>query len=338
MVRGSLSISCVVILVIINLLSFSAMAADADESGPLVQLLTQKGVLTPEDAASLASVPPQKRHQALLTLLRDKGTITAAEFASLSPASSQVSSALVASVTPTALPLEPGKVEAPKVVTPKFIAAVPPVRVLQLEPSQPNGMIPDIKLGSGAKLKLYGMFKASVIYDSSSPLGTDMPLPGFFGDTGPGTASEFRAKARSARVGANFEWPDLSPKLALTGRIETDFEGDYTRVLNRNISSIRPANLPSAWVGCGSIASLARNPMHSPSLGKIGHPLVLPLCRICLRAQASDSASELCTNARPRLASDTVTTSEGITNFAFSPKSLWCFPPTAILQPMLAAS
>ncbi len=66
-----------------------------------------------------------------------------------------------------------------------------------------------------------------------------MPLPGFLTDTGPDGSSEFHMKARFARIGANFEFPDLSPQVVLTGKLEADFEGTYTRVLNRNISTIR---------------------------------------------------------------------------------------------------
>jgi hypothetical protein len=227
-------------------------AADsaAGNPDPLIQLLASKGILTDAEAVSLRQTAPAQQHDRLLAILRDKGVISADEFSALAPASAQVSPELIASTTPM-LPA----VEAPKTLTqpakpeaPKFIPAIAPVRVLQLEPSQPTGFIPDIKLGSGAGLKLYGMFKASLIRDSSSPMGTDMPLPGFFSDTGPGTGAEFRAKARSARIGASFGWPDLSPKMALTGKLEVDFEGDYTRVLNRNISSIRSSQ-PSIRLG-----------------------------------------------------------------------------------------
>jgi hypothetical protein len=125
------------------------------------------------------------------------------------------------------------------------VPAVAPVRVLQLEPSMPDGLVPDLKLGSGARLKLYGMVKASVIYDTSSPYGTDMPLPGFITasgtafDPGPTRSPEFHAKARFARVGTNFEWPDLGSNTAITGKLEFDFEGNFSRALNRNISTIR---------------------------------------------------------------------------------------------------
>jgi hypothetical protein len=56
-------------------------------------------------------------------------------------------------------------------------------------------------------------------------------------------------KARALRLGVNFEWLDPAPKTTITGRLEVDFEGDFTRVNNRNISSIRSSqpSLRLAW-------------------------------------------------------------------------------------------
>lgn len=225
----------------------STNAAEAAQfNDPLLQVLVNKGVLSAEEAAAASRGTEIERRARLIVTLRDKGLISESEFNWLTTSSGPGSPALVASTQPVTPAPAPAalKVDLPAVIP----AAVPALRVLQLEPAKPNGMIPDIRLGSGAKLKLYGMFKASVIHDSSSPLGTDMPLPGFFTDTGPDSGAEFRVKARSLRIGANFEWPDLSPKTALTGRIEADFEGDFTRVLNRNISSIRSSQ-PSIRLG-----------------------------------------------------------------------------------------
>jgi len=85
-----------------------------------------------------------------------------------------------------------------------------------------------------------------MIYDTSSPYGTDMPLPGFMAasgtsfDPGPTRSPEFHTKARFARVGTNFEWPYVAgSNNAITGKLEFDFEGNFTRALNRNISTIR---------------------------------------------------------------------------------------------------
>jgi len=80
-----------------------------------------------------------------------------------------------------------------------------------------------------------------MIYDSSSPYGTDMPRPAFIGanfDPGP-RSSELHAKARFARIGTNFEWPAIGNHTSITGWFEFDFERNFTRALNRNISTIR---------------------------------------------------------------------------------------------------
>jgi hypothetical protein len=113
-----------------------------------------------------------------------------------------------------------------------------------------EGLIPDIKLGTGARIKPYGFFKTSVIHDSSSPQGNDFPLPLLAQDTGPNNSPEFHVRARGLRLGANFEWIDPAPKTTITGKIEFDFEGDFTRVNNRNITSIRSSqpSLRLAWV------------------------------------------------------------------------------------------
>jgi hypothetical protein len=215
----------------------------------LLGLLVSKGVLNADEAKSLTGTSAQQNAR-LLELLRQKGILSAEDYAALTApsASAQVAPNLVASTTP----LLPAAVTSPtpepqpaKPAAPKVIPAVAPLRVLQLEPSKPDGMIPDLKLGSGARLKIYGMVKTSVIYDTSSPYGTDMPLPGFITasgtafDPGPTSSPEFHAKARFARVGTNFEWPDVGGNNAITGKLEFDFEGNFSRALNRNISTIR---------------------------------------------------------------------------------------------------
>jgi hypothetical protein len=126
---------------------------------------------------------------------------------------------------------------------PSFVPAINPIRPLPIDAPKNDGLIPDVRLGSGAKMKIYGFYKTSVVYDSSDPAGNDFPLPGFLGDSGPDKDPEFHIKARSFRIGSQFEWPDVSPNLTLTGKVEADFEGDFTRVGNRNISSIRSSQL-----------------------------------------------------------------------------------------------
>ncbi|MBA3915847.1 MAG: hypothetical protein H0X25_18730, partial [Acidobacteriales bacterium] len=230
-------------------------AADTPPSSdPLLQLLVRKGLLTADEAGKVAG-SSAKDHQALLQVLRDKGVLSPDEFAALTtpPASAQVATNLVASTVPVVPAAAPPSLPAPVPDTsskkPTVIPAVAPVRVLQLEPSTPDGLIPDLKLGSGARIKLFGLVKASAIYDSSAPYGTDEPLPAFINtntalgtvpfDPGPNGAPEFHAKARFFRFGANFEWPNIGKNTAITGRFEFDFEGNFTRVLNRNISTIR---------------------------------------------------------------------------------------------------
>ncbi len=228
---------------------------------PLLQLLVSKGVLNADEAKSLVGTPQQQRAK-LLELLRQKGILSESDYTELAPASAQVDKNLVASASP----ILPAAVSSPtpeptaaKPAAPKVIPAVAPLRVLQLEPSKQDGLIPDLKLGSGAKLKLYGMVKASTIYDTSDPYGTDMPIPGFITasgtgfDPGPTRSPEFHAKARFARVGANFEWPDIAGSgNAFTGKLEFDFEGNYSRALNRNISTIR-SNMASIRLAYGRL-------------------------------------------------------------------------------------
>ena len=240
-----------------GLVVFCAAANDnGDPSNldPLVQLLIKKGVLSSEEGQTIAATSPAEQQTRLLELLREKGLVSAEEISALTTpaASAQVSPDLVASTSPVVpsavVPAMPSP-QAAKPDAPKVVPAVAPLRVLQLEPSAPSGMIPDLKLGTGAKIKFYGLVKASVIYDSSAPYGTDMPLPGFINsgtalgtvpfDPGPNGAPEFHAKARFFRLGTNFEWPDVSKNTSITGRFEFDFEGNYTRTLNRNISTIR---------------------------------------------------------------------------------------------------
>jgi len=266
--RVRLAVLC---LVILPVLYFPiAKAADAPSTtsatttatppDPLLQMLVSKGILNPDEARSLSGSPSQQRTQ-LVQLLCQKGILTASDCEKLAPASAQVAGNLVASATPI-LPAATGAAAEPqptKPAPPKVIPAVAPLRVLQLEPSKPDGLIPDLKLGSGAKLKLYGMIKTSVIYDTSDPYGTDMPLPGFITasgtafDPGPNRSPEFHAKARSTRLGVNFEWPDIAGSgNAFTGKLEFDFEGNYTRALNRNISTYR-SSMPSIRLAYGRL-------------------------------------------------------------------------------------
>ncbi|MGB7603758.1 MAG: hypothetical protein WBM24_25895 [Candidatus Sulfotelmatobacter sp.] len=124
------------------------------------------------------------------------------------------------------------------------VPAIAPVRVIPVDPPVKDGLVPAFKMG-GVKMTPYGFIKATAAHDSSAPNGDDFPFIGLFTattsetNTGPTADPEFHIKARSTRFGANFEWPDISPRLTFTGRIEGDFEGNFSVVDNRNVSSIR---------------------------------------------------------------------------------------------------
>jgi hypothetical protein len=226
---------------------------------PLIRLLMSKGLISQSEGKMVSTGTPAEQRDKLANLLLGKGLITAAELETIRGATPPTSSVAmnngaqnVSSIPVSNTPGNSAKNGSNTVVpqAPTVIPAIAPLRVLQLEGAKREGLIPDIKLGSGARLKLYGFFKTSVIYDTSSPGGNDFPLPGFLGDTGPSGSPEFHIKARSFRLGANFEWLDIAPSLTLTGRLEFDFEGDFTRAVNRNISSIRSSqpSIRLAWV------------------------------------------------------------------------------------------
>ncbi len=227
---------------------FAADPLATADSDPLIQLLTSKGVITAEEAKSINGVPSSQQRDRLLTLLRDKGVISSDELSSLTEpaASTQVAKALVASTTPVVPAAAPAAIP-PQETKPKgpvVVSAVAPMRVLPVDPPVKDGLIPGFKVGP-VKVTPYGFIKATTVHDTSSPNGDDFPFPGIFLNssslfsTGPTTNSSFHIKARSTRLGSNFEWPDMSPKLTLTGKVEMDFEGNFSEVDNADISSIR---------------------------------------------------------------------------------------------------
>lgn len=219
---------------------------------PLLTLLVSKGLLTTEEARAISAGNPESQRDRLATLLKEKGLISAAEFAELGATAPNTSNVASAEPVGARVSSAAGSPAAPrqKPPAPTVIAAVAPIRLLPIEAPQREGLIPDLKLGSGARIKPYGYFKTSLIHDSSSPGGNDFPLPLLAADTGPNGSPEFHLKARALRLGVNFEWLDPAPKTVITGRLEVDFEGDFTRVNNRNISSVRSSqpSLRLAWV------------------------------------------------------------------------------------------
>jgi hypothetical protein len=229
-------------------------AEKASSPDPLLNLLTGKGLITADEARALGSGDPAHLRDRLAALLKDKGLISAAELDALRAHVSESSEPPDGATAPgqQGSPASPTTVAAAgrKIPSPSVIAAVAPIRLLPIDVPQREGLLPDLNLGSGVGLKPYGYFKTSVIRDSSSPQGNDFPLPLLAADTGPNGSPEFHLKARALRLGVNFEWLDPAPKTVITGRLEVDFEGDFTRVNNRNVSSIRSSqpSLRLAWV------------------------------------------------------------------------------------------
>jgi hypothetical protein len=241
---------------------------------PLVQLLQSKGVLTAQEATAInQAATPAEQQSRLTQLLYSKGLITQDEYQTTAAAESRAAESqgtwLPAAAHVWAGGPAPAMAMPPQApAAPAVIPGVAPVRVLTSDPPKAGGMVPDLKLGSGAKVKLYGFVKSTAAYDSSNPYGIDFVLPGLGatvngtfptgvptgltspftgglagvgdGDSGPNGSPTFYLKGNATRMGANFEWPDIAgANNTITGRIETDFEGNFSRSQNRNVSSVR---------------------------------------------------------------------------------------------------
>jgi hypothetical protein len=237
-------------------------------NNPLINLLQSKGILSADEAAAVRQASsPDEANRRLAQLLVGKGLISEQEYQSTFTDSTTATNQKARSPFGQFVravyhpPATPGAVEvgqaasAPKPPEPAVIPAVAPLRVLPIDLPKQAGMIPDIKLGSAAALKVYGFFKATAVSDTATSGGAtfgsqDWPLPLLLADTGPTSDPQFHVKARSFRIGSQFEWVPKNSSVTLTGRVEGDFEGDYTDVNNRNISSYRSSQfgIRLAWV------------------------------------------------------------------------------------------
>ena len=140
--------------------------SNAEIADPLIRMLITKGILSPAEA-HLINAPgtPIEQRDRLATLLRDKGVISSAEYEAVRARATDTyvttENRSVSDESKTA------KVETAVQATPapKVVAAIAPVRLLPLDLPKREGLIPDIKLGSGARVKLYGFFKTSIIHD-----------------------------------------------------------------------------------------------------------------------------------------------------------------------------
>jgi hypothetical protein len=204
--------------------------------------MVSQGILNADDVAKLAGVPSAELRDRLLLLLltKNKSALSADDVNALKASSDTNEAAGLSSATSKDAEQPSGPPQVPTAPPPSGpIPAVVPIRVLQIEPPKREGVVPVISLGKSVRIQPYGLFKFSTVYDTSSPYGNDFPLPAFNPITnGPSSIPEFHVKSRFVRFGANFEWMD-TPHLVLTGKIEADFEGNFSRANNRNISTIR---------------------------------------------------------------------------------------------------
>lgn len=239
----------------------------APVNSPLLKILQAKGILTEAELALVnQAASPAEGEQRLAKLLLAKGLIAPSEYEEIVGAPVVTASSGVpggAAMIPAVLRM-PGNASgvspnpagsAPKTpaAEPAAIAAVAPIRVLSVGSPKREGLIPAFKIGDNIRLTPFGFFKTSVAYDTQSPYGNDFPLPGFIGNVnGPDNFSEFHLKSRALRLGTNFEWLDPVPNVVVTSKFEMDFEGNFSRVNNRNISSIR-SSAPQIRLGYGRV-------------------------------------------------------------------------------------
>src|SRR3989441_8631229 len=237
---------------------------------PLVRVLQAKGILTAEEVAQISQASSTgDTDQRLAKLLLMKGVISQADYDQTVGTPGMINASNAGTSSPTAIaavyrvPINNGMGVAPTgppPQEPKVVPAVAPLRVLPIDVPKQGGLIPDIKLGSGANMKLYGFFKASAVSDTASSGGPnfgsqDFPLPLMIGgDTGPTGDPQVHIKARALRIGSQFEWVPKDSSIVVTGRVEADYEGDFTNQNSVNISSARNGQFRTrlAWARLGT--------------------------------------------------------------------------------------
>jgi hypothetical protein len=230
----------------------------------LLAVLVKKGVLGSAEADAIRTAAPEAEFQLLVEALSRKGVLNAADLSAAASPAAQPAAPAAAPVEdresvsssradsdaspqqPQTQPQAPipsrvaGELPPPPATV---VGAVIPVRVFPIDPPKTGGLA-GIKAGP-ITLAPYGFIKATFVHDSSDPDGDDFPFPGIWLNsgnilsTGPTQDPEVHVKARSTRFGMNLEWPDISKNLTLTGKIEGDFEGNFSEVANRDVSSIR---------------------------------------------------------------------------------------------------
>ena len=257
---------CVVVTLALCDRIWAQQAADNKSAvNPLVRVLQAKGILTAEEVAQLSQASSAgDADQRLAKLLLMKGVISQADYDQTVGTPGMMNASNAGTSSPTAIaavyrvPINNGvgvaPARTPPPEEPKVIPAVAPLRVLPIDIPKQGGLIPDIKLGSGANMKLYGFFKARAVSDTASSGGPtfgsqDFPLPLLLADTGPTSDPQVHIKARAFRIGSQFEWVPKNSNFVVTGRVEADYEGDFTNQNSVNISSPRNGQLRTrlAW-------------------------------------------------------------------------------------------
>src|SRR5260370_31287 len=227
--------------------SWAQQLADGQSAvNPLVRVLQAKGILSGEEVAqliggSVASAADRR----LAKLLLFKGVISQADYEQTvgTPGMINASNTETSSATAIAavyrVPVNNGASVAPARTPPpegpKVVPAVAPLRVLPIDIAKQGGLIPDIKLGSGANMKLYGFFKASAVSDTANCEG---------GWRGRGSTRSWVEACRGSR------------SLARIG----------PSILRRCQASSKPPGRPSEWAPSGSAHRCLR-PAYNFTLG-----------------------------------------------------------------------
>ncbi len=205
--------AAVVLSLAVALAAVPAMAQQQENqkpiANPLVQLLQSKGILTAEEASSVNQAgSPEEANARLAQLLVSKGVISDQEYkhtfaepvaAAPTPPPVHLLEAVYHAPAVAATASQSNPAPEPKPEVP-VIPAVTPLRVLPIDVPKQGGIIPDIKLGSGANLKIYGFLKATAVSDTASSGGAtfgsnDFPLPLLLGgDTGPTPIRSFTSR------------------------------------------------------------------------------------------------------------------------------------------------
>src|ERR1700746_1784545 len=199
MSRSTFVLVASALIVALSVFAVAQQSPPPAANNPLVELLQAKGIISPQEAATVnQATSAEEANSRLAQLLVGKGLISEQEYKATftSTASSGSTAQLINAVyrpepTTTSNLSQPAQAAttAPTSSGPAVIPAVAPLRVLPLDVPKQAGMIPDIKLGSGANMKIYGFYKASAVSDTASSGGPtfgapDWPLPLLLADTG----------------------------------------------------------------------------------------------------------------------------------------------------------